>query len=80
MLNKHKKRDVVLVFLLLTLNIFHSVFSVSIVGFEQVNVSWVFFELKNIWIKFQIQELKKFKISNFQEIFSKIAPITILNL
>ena len=47
-LNKHKKHDVVLVFLLLTLNIFHSFFSVSIVGFEQVKVSWIFFELKNI--------------------------------
>ena len=33
--------DVVLVFLLLTLNIFHIFFYVSIVGFEQVNVSWV---------------------------------------
>ena len=34
--------DVVLVFLLLTLNIFHTFFSVSYVDFEQVNfVSWV---------------------------------------
>ena len=32
--------DVVLVFLLLTLNIFHK-FSVSIVDFEQVNITWV---------------------------------------
>ena len=33
--------DVVLLFLLLTLNIFHTFFSgVSIVDFEQVNVSW----------------------------------------
>ena len=31
----------VLVFLLLTLNIFHTFFSVSIVEFELVNVSWV---------------------------------------
>ena len=31
---------VVLVFLLLTLNIFHTFFSISIVEFEQVNVSW----------------------------------------
>ena len=33
--------DVVLVFLLLTLNIFDAFFSVSIVDFEQVNVNWV---------------------------------------
>ena len=30
-----------MVFLLLTLNIFYTFFSVSIVDFEQVNVSWV---------------------------------------
>ena len=37
--------DVSLIFLLLTLNIFHTFSSVCIVGFEQVNVSWdvVFF-------------------------------------
>ena len=35
--------DVFLVFLLLTLNIFHTFFySVSIVDFEQVNVSWLY--------------------------------------
>ena len=33
--------DVVLVFLLLTSNIFRTFSSVSIVDFEQVNVSWV---------------------------------------
>ena len=33
--------DVVLVFLLLTLNIFHTYFNVYIVVFEQVNVIWV---------------------------------------
>ena len=33
--------DVVLVFLLSTLNVFHTFFfSVSIVDFEQVNISW----------------------------------------
>ena len=32
---------VVLVSLLLTLNIFHTLFSVSIVNFEQVNAGWV---------------------------------------
>ena len=31
--------DVALVFLLLTLNLFHTCFSVSIADFEQVNVS-----------------------------------------
>ena len=36
-----KKDDVVLVFLLLTLNIFHISSSTSIVEFEQVNVIWV---------------------------------------
>ena len=35
-------KDVVLVSLLLTLNIFHTLFSsISIVNFEQVNVGWV---------------------------------------
>ena len=40
---KHQNdvNDIVLVFLLLTLNIFHFFFSVSIVDFEQVNVSWL---------------------------------------
>ena len=33
--------DVVLVFLILPLNIFHTIFYFSIVEFEQVNVSWV---------------------------------------
>ena len=32
--------DVVLVFLLIILKIFHTFFSTSIVKFEQVNVSW----------------------------------------
>ena len=35
-------------FLLLTLNIFHTFFNVAIVDFEQVNVSWVI--LQNIRI------------------------------
>ena len=35
-------------FLLLTLNIFHTFFNVAIVDFEQVSVSWVI--LQNIWI------------------------------
>ena len=45
-----KSNDVVLVFLLLTLNIFHF-FSVSIVDFERVNVGWVRKESQNhaIW-------------------------------
>ena len=38
--NKNNVIDVVLVFLLLTLNIFHAFFSVFSVDFEQVNVSW----------------------------------------
>ena len=37
--------DVVLVFLLLTLNIFHTFSSVSIVDFEQVDVSWKMWQL-----------------------------------
>ena len=37
-----KPCDVSLVSLLLTLNIFHNFSSVSIVNFEQVNISWVF--------------------------------------
>ena len=32
---------IILVFLLLTLNIFHTFFSVFIIDFEQVNVNWV---------------------------------------
>ena len=35
------QNDVVLVFLLLIFNIFHTFFSVSIVDFKQKNVSWV---------------------------------------
>ena len=39
--DQHDVIDFVLVFLLLTLNIFHTFFSsVSIVDFEQVNISW----------------------------------------
>ena len=40
--NKIKKNvtDVVLVFLLLSLNKFYTLFSVSIIHFEQVNVNW----------------------------------------
>ena len=37
-------KDVVLVFLFLTLNIFRTISSVSIVDFEQVNGSWVLYE------------------------------------
>ena len=35
------KNDVVLVFLLLTLNIFHTFSTVILVDIEQVNVSWI---------------------------------------
>ena len=40
--NKKKKNvtDVVLVFLLLSLNKFYTLFSISIIHFEQVNVNW----------------------------------------
>ena len=38
--NTRRRHDVVLVLLLLTLNIFYTFFSVSILDFEQVNVSW----------------------------------------
>ena len=41
-----ERRDVtgvVLVFLLLTLNIFHTFSSVSIVDFKKVNISWVYY-------------------------------------
>ena len=40
-INNKYTYDVVLVFLLVTLNIFDSFFSVSIVDFEEVNISWV---------------------------------------
>ena len=39
--------DVVLVFLLLTLNIFQTFPRVSIVDFEQVNVCWEYMNLTN---------------------------------
>ena len=38
-----KASDIVLLFLLLTLNIFHTFFRISIVDFEQVNISRVVF-------------------------------------
>ena len=38
---KAPEHDVVLASLLLTLNIFHTLSSVSSVDFEQVNLSWV---------------------------------------
>ena len=43
MLKKHQSdvNDLILVFLLLCLNVFHTFFSISIADFEQVNVSWV---------------------------------------
>ena len=43
MLKKHQSdvNDLILVFLLLCLNLFHTFFSISIADFEQVNVSWV---------------------------------------
>ena len=41
--NTRTTLDVILVFLLLTLNIFHTFFNVSIVNFELVNVNWVHF-------------------------------------
>ena len=45
-----KVSDVVLVFLLLTLNIFHTFLSVSIVDFEQVNVSRVALYNNSNWV------------------------------
>ena len=44
--------DVILVCLLLTLNIFQTFFYVSIVDFEQVNVSW------EVYLKLSIQDPK----------------------
>ena len=38
--NKNTRKEVILVFLWLTLNIFHTFFSVSLVDFGQLNVSW----------------------------------------
>ena len=44
--------DVVLMFLLLTFNIFHTFSSVSIVDFEQVNVTWAFsYFIENIFVR-----------------------------
>ena len=38
-----RRQDVLLVFLLLTVNMFHTFFSVCIISFDQVHVSWVSF-------------------------------------
>ena len=48
---KHQNNviDVILMFLLLTMNIFHTFSSVSIVDFEQVNVSWDVTCLNSCW-------------------------------
>ena len=50
--------------LLLTLNIFHTFFSVSIVDFEQVNVCWVYhlFLIKESWKFSNIDKLPNFAI------------------
>ena len=45
--------DVVLVFLLLTLNIFHTFSSVSIVDFELVNLSWAVL-MHDVFFKFRV--------------------------
>ena len=42
--NKDATSNAVLVYLLLTLNIFHTIFSVCIVDFEQLNVYWMYIE------------------------------------
>ena len=43
--------DVVLLFLLLTLNIFYTFFSrVSVVDFEQLNVSWFVWTIKDLFL------------------------------
>ena len=42
--NKDATSDAVLVSLLSTLNIFHTIFSVCIVDFEQLNVYWMYIE------------------------------------
>ena len=42
--------DVILVFLLLTLNICHTFFSVSVIYFEQANVSWVFRKQSSLFL------------------------------
>ena len=59
--------DVVQVFLLITLDIFHTFFSASIVDFEQVNVNWeatTSFDL-NIDIPY-------FQLSMYQELLLKV--------
>ena len=42
--NKDATSDAVLVSLLSTLNIFHTIFSACIVDFEQLNVYWMYIE------------------------------------
>ena len=44
--------EMVLLFLLLTLNIFYTFFCVSVVVFEQINVSWAVFDssILQCWI------------------------------
>ena len=48
---------VVLVFLLLTLNMFHTFFVVSIAGLEQVNISWVCITSQSLCISELLQNI-----------------------
>ena len=55
---------VVLMSLLLTLNIFHTLSSVSIVNFEQVNAGWDMLSLSNGCLFFSISEFYSEKLLN----------------
>ena len=74
---KHQNNviNVVLVLLWLTLAIFHTFFSVSIVEFEQVNVNWV--SVHTYW-NFITDKFKgvDFKYDNFFKLQSKACPNT----
>ena len=59
--------DVVQVFLLITLNIFHGFHSASIVDFEQVNVNWEATTSVDLNI-----DIPYFQLSMYQELLLKV--------
>ena len=65
--------DVVLVFLVLTLNIFHNFFSVSIVDFEQVNASWGY--VSSMWKSYFSSICYLIKMNNFKKLKTKFSVI-----
>ena len=62
-----KTTDVVLVFLLLTLNIYHTFFQCFFDDFEQINVSWVVFNgLEQIFLANRLPEVIKIILAYYR--------------